>query len=191
MTQADRVKWDERYLSGAYTDRTHPSALLEQWIDHIAPGRALDVACGAGRNTLFLAAHGFAVDAVDISGEALAIARGRAQGAGLRANWIEHDLDEPLPLAAGYALILVVRYMNLPLIRELTGKLASGGTLVTEQHIVTDAAVGGPSDPAFRVQPGALPGIAEGLRVLFYDEAIVNDPDRRAMALARLVAQKP
>ena len=204
MTQADQVKWDERYLSGAYTDRRHPSALLEQWIDHIPPGRALDVACGAGRNALFLAAHGFAVDAVDISGEALAIARGRARRAGLRVNWIEHDLDEPLALEAGYALILVVRYMNLPLIRELTGRLAPDGYLVCEQHLVipadvarvnvagaeiAGAEIAGPVDPAFRVQSGELKQLAQGLRIHHFEEALIHDPDQRPVALARLVAQ--
>jgi hypothetical protein len=113
-------------------------------------------------------------------------------------NWIERDLDQPLAgwpegtlaPADGYALLLVVRFVDLPLIRELIGKLAPGGMLVTEQHIVTAAAVGGPTDPAFRLQPGALRGVAEGLRVLFYEEGIVDDPGQQPMALARLVAQK-
>jgi SAM-dependent methyltransferase len=190
MTQADRVKWDERYLSGAYGDRTHPSAVLERWIERIPPGRALDLACGAGRNALYLAAHGFAVDAVDISGEALAIARASAQRTGLRVNWIEHDLDEPLALTADYALILVVRYMNLPLIRELTARLAPGGYLVCEQHLVTAAEVVGPTDPAFRVQPGELEQLALGLRLHYLEEALTHDPDQRPVALARLVAQR-
>jgi SAM-dependent methyltransferase len=172
-----------------YADSTHPSALLEQWIDRIPPGRALDVACGAGRNALFLAAHGFTVDAVDISAEALAIARGDAQRAGLRVNWIEQDLDEPLALAGDYALILVVRYINPPLIRELSGKLAPGGFLVCEQHLVSDAEVAGPSDPAFRVKSGELKQLAQGLRIHYFDEALTHPPDQRPVALARLVAQ--
>jgi len=189
MTQADRVKWDERYLSGAYADRTHPSALLEQWIDRIPPGRALDVACGAGRNALFLAAHGFSVDAVDISGEALAIASGSERRAGLSVNWIEHDLDEPLGLTPGYALILVVRFINLPLIRELVELLAPDGFLVCEQHLVTEAEVAGPTDPAFRVKPGELKQLAQGLRIHHFEEDLTHDPDQRPVALARLVAQ--
>jgi SAM-dependent methyltransferase len=190
MTQADRVKWDERYGSGAYGDRAHPSALLQQWIDRIPPGRALDLACGAGRNALYLAAHGFTVDAVDISGAALAIARARAQQAGLEVHWIEHDLDEPLAPADDYALILVVRYMNLPLIRELVARLAPGGFLVCEQHLVTAAEVIGPQDPAFRVRPGELEQLAQGLRVHYLEERLTQDPDQRPVALARLVAQR-
>lgn len=218
MSEADRAKWNERHRDG-YAAHGQPTPLLVQWIDRIPRGRALDLACGSGRNALYLAAAGFTVDAVDISNAALAIGRGRARAAGLQLNWIEQDLDEPLAespdgpltLADGYALVLVVRFTDLPLIRQLTDKLAPGGMLVTEQHIVTDAVVGGPSDPAFRLQPGALRAVAEGLRILFYEEGIVDDPmpdpapdpvdgavrdpaqesGRRPMALARLVAQKP
>jgi SAM-dependent methyltransferase len=165
--------------------------LLQEWIDHIPCGRALDVACGAGRNALFLAARGFTVDAVDISGAALDLARSRAQQAGLLINWIEHDLDEPLALDAQYALIVVMRYVNLPLLRQLTGNLARGGFLVCEQHLVTDEEVIGPSDSAYRVARGALRAAAKDLRIHHLEEAIVQDPDKRNAALARLVAQKP
>lgn len=197
MAETDRDKWNERHRDG-YAAHGQPSAVLKQWIDRIPRGRALDLACGSGRNALFLAAHGFEVDAVDISDAALDIGRRRARQAGLHVNWIEQDLDtlpdgplsESLYGADSYTLLLIVRFVDLPLIRKLTDKLAPGGMLVSEQHIVTDAAVGGPSDPAFRLQPGALREVAEGLRVLSYEEGIVENPGQQPMALARLVAQK-
>jgi len=191
MSQADRAKWNERYSKGAYAERKHPSALLAEWIDSIPRGRALDVACGAGRNALFLAQRGFQVDAVDISAEALARARKQAQQAELHINWIEFDLDEPLELDAQYALILMIRYVNLPLIRRLKRNLAPGGFLLCEEHLVSDADVIGPSNNAFRVEPGALGRLARGLRIHLLEETIVDDPDNRPAALARLVAQKP
>lgn len=196
MAEADRDKWNERHRDG-YAAHGQPSALLRQWIDRIPRGRALDLACGAGRNALFLAANGFEVDAVDISDVALDLGRRRARAAGLRVNWIEQDLDQPppWPLAlTDYTLLLVVRYVNLPLIRELSDRLLPGGVLVTEQHFVTDAEVGGPSDPMFRLQPGALREFAEslGFQLRFSEEAIVGeDPGGQPMALARLVAQRP
>lgn len=193
MAEADRDKWNERHRDG-YAAHGQPSALLQQWIERIPRGRALDLACGAGRNALFLAANGFEVDAVDISDVALDLGRRRARADGLRVNWIEQDLDEPLALADSYTLLLVVRYVNLPLIRELSGRLLPGGMLVTEQHFVTDAEVGGPSDPMFRLQPGALREFAEslGFRLRFSEEAILDeDPGGQPMALARLVAQRP
>ena len=65
MTQAERDKWNERYRGGSYEGRDHPTALLAEWAPRLPPGRALDVACGAGRNALFLARAGYSVDAVD------------------------------------------------------------------------------------------------------------------------------
>lgn len=191
MAQSDRTKWNERYKSGAYAGHTLPSALLEEWIDRIPPGRALDLACGAGRNALFLAARGFDVDAVDISREALRSARNSARQSGLRVHWIEHDLDEPLALEQGYALVLAIHYLNLPLLRQLAASLAPGGFLVCELHLLSDVEVAGPSNPAFRVKPGELRRLATGLRIHLLEENIIDDPDGQPLALARLVAERP
>ena len=190
MSLADRTKWDERYRTGAYADRKHPSELLCHWIDRARRGRALDVACGAGRNALFLAGHGFDVDAVDISTEGLARGRRCAAERGLDVHWIEHDLDEPLKLPSDYALILVVRFLDLQLIRQLAQKLAPGGLLICEEHLRTDADVIGPGNSAFRVAPGELRDAASGLEILQYEEGLFDDPDGRKAALARLVARR-
>ena len=190
MSGRDRSKWNRRYREGAYLQRPRPSALLESWVGRIPSGRALDVACGAGRNALYLAAQGFKVDAVDISTEGLERARASAQHAGLCINWMERDLDEPLLLEHSYQLILNVRYVNLPLVRRLVSCLAPGGYLICEQHLVSDADVIGPANPAFRVKPGDLQEVAGGLQILQLEEALVKDPDGSTAALARLVARK-
>jgi tellurite methyltransferase len=190
MSETDRKKWNERYRAGAYADRTYPAVLLQDWIGRLPRGRALDVACGAGRNALFLAANGFEVDAVDISGEALSRARAVAEKSNLQVNWIEHDLDEPRQWDAGYALVLIMRYVNLPLARQLVSKLAPGGFLVCEQHLVTDADVIGPGGSAFRVKPGQLRKLAQGLRIHQLEETLIEDPDQRPAAVARLVASR-
>lgn len=190
MSEADREKWDRRYRDGAYPDRLHPSALLEKWIDQVPVGRALDVACGAGRNALYLASRGFSVDAVDISGAALARARDTARQSGVDVNWLEHDLDLPLALHGRYQLVLNIRYVNLQLVRALTAKLAPGGYLICEQHLVSGADVIGPENPAYRVKNGELLTTAGGLEVIHHEEGLVRDPDGRTAALARLVARR-
>jgi tellurite methyltransferase len=190
VTELDREKWNKRYRGGAYAERLHPSAILEHWIDSIPVGRAMDVACGAGRNTLYLAQRGFKVDAIDISGEALERARTAAAQMHLDVNWLEHDLDEKLELDTSYQLILIVRYVNLPLVRQMATNLAPGGFLVCEQHLLTAADVIGPTNPAFRVSPGDLVAAAEGLHVQHLEETLVTEPDGSAAALARLVAQR-
>lgn len=190
MSQTDRNKWNLRYRNGAYSSRSHPSALLAEWIDRLPRGRALDVACGAGRNTLFLADNGFDVDAVDISSEAVRAGR-RAASPEMNIRWIEHDLDEPLALESGYALILVMRYVNLPLIRQLCTHLMPGGFLISEQHLTTSLPVAGPGNPAYRVAPGALKAAVADLHLHCYEEVTIRDPDQEQVRLARVVAQLP
>src|SRR5687767_10145408 len=74
-----------------------PSRFLQEIIDSehwtIAPGRALDVACGKGRNALFLASRGFQVTAIDISPVGLEYGREQAQANSLSIAWQKADLE--------------------------------------------------------------------------------------------------
>lgn len=190
MSDADREKWDRRYREGAYSERSQPSVFLTRWLGEISTGRALDLACGAGRNATHLAKSGFDVDAVDISPEALRRGQANAQRLGLDINWLEQDLDDSHALASGYQLILIVRYVNLPLLQHLPTLLAPGGVLLCEEHLESTAEVIGPGNPAFRVKPGELAAAAKGLEIIHVEEGVVRDPDGRPAALARLVARK-
>lgn len=193
MSAAERDKWDARYRDGAYRDRTHPTALLADWLLRCPRGRALDVACGAGRNALYLAANGFAVTAVDISAVALERAQHAAAGRGLDVEWLLADLDEnperSLPTGP-FDVIVWVRYVHRALMPHLIRRLGSGGVLVSEQHLATDAAVAGPTGSRFRLAPGELERSAQGLEVLHSFEGLAVDPDGRTVALAQLVAAK-
>jgi tellurite methyltransferase len=192
VSRAERDKWDERYRSGAYEDRTHPTALLAEWLPHLPRGRALDVACGAGRNALFLAANGYAVDALDISAAGLDRGREDAARRKLGVNWLCGDLEDTpdtvLPNGP-YDLIVWVRYVNAVLLPPLAARLAPGGHLLCEQHLVTSAEVVGPKSGAFRLQPEELRRSASALRVVHYREGLVFDPDGRQVALAQLLAK--
>ena len=187
MSIADRDKWDERYRTGAYRARTHPTQLLADWLPTLPRGRALDVACGAGRNALYLAAHGYSVDAVDISSVALDRARAGARERGLTINWFEMDLDATIPTDAHYDLIVMVRYTHPTLVAELVGLLNDGGYLVCEEHLSTTREVVGPTNARFRMRPNELLGLATGLRIIYYHEGLAVDPDGRPAALAQLV----
>jgi SAM-dependent methyltransferase len=190
MSDADRRKWDTRYRQGSYEARTYPSPFLEQWLDRIPRGRALDVACGAGRNALRLAEAGFTVEGVDIAPAALERAAAGAAQRGLTVSWKQADLDTTVPPAERYALVSVIRYMNRLLMPHLASALVDGGWLVFEHHFQTPREVSGPRDDGFRLRPQELLQTYASLRVVHYQEAIVVDPDGRTMALARLVACK-
>lgn len=190
MSDADRERWNARYAAGEYAARAYPSPLLAAWLDRLPRGRALDVACGIGRNAIHLAANGYTVDAMDISGVALARARERAEAAGVAVNWIETDLERPDIGRDAYDVIVVARFLDRPLIPRLVDSLRPGGHIVYDHHYITPVDVGGPSSRRFRARPNELLERFRALRVLSFEEGIVTDPDGRRMALARLVACK-
>lgn len=194
MSLADLEKWDARYREGDYASRRHPTALLERFIDELPRGAALDLACGAGRNSLFLAKAGFEVDAVDISAAGLERLCADAEADDLAIRTLKADLEDgipaSLPLKDRYELIVMVRYVNPPLLASLIERLADGGIFLSEQHLATDLDVVGPRNTAYRLAPNALLDAARGLRVHFHREGVVTDPDGRRAALAQIVASR-
>ena len=190
MSDAERHKWDERYRDGAYEGRTHPTALVAAWVPFLPRGAALDVACGAGRNALFLAEAGFAVTALDISAVALDRGRRAAADRGLAIDFREADFDRPHELApSSYDLIVWIRYVNRALLPHLIERVRPGGHLICEQHVDTTAEVAGPRSREFRLRAGELREAARGMSVRHYSEGLVVDPDGRTVALAQLVAR--
>lgn len=191
MSDEERATWDRRYLEGGYLPRPSPFSLLGQRIDRLPRGRALDVACGAGRNALFLAAHGYEVDAVDGSPEALRLAVEQARKQGLSVDWIEADLDDYVPPHDDYAVIVNCFYLNRPLLSRLVDALADDGYIFIEQHLRTPLPVPGNRD--WRMEPNELLRTLDGLRIVSYEEAIGKDEDPgrdRDIATVRAVACK-
>ena len=188
MSETDRQKWQDMYQSGRYEARTLPSPLLEEWLPTIPRGRALDIACGVGRNALRRAEAGYAVDAVDIAAAALARARTAAAERGLDIAWREADLDTFEPDPGAYALVVVARYVNRRLMPRLAAALAPDGWLVFEHHLRSSLEVNGPRNPDFRLGPNELLGAFPGLRVVHYAERLITDPNGMRMAVAQLLA---
>ncbi|MEX2332636.1 MAG: methyltransferase domain-containing protein [Pseudohongiella sp.] len=193
MSDADREKWDNRYREGAYAERGHASAYLVECLPLMQPprARALDLACGAGRNALYLASQGFTVDAVDIATEALLRGSQAAEAASLQGiNWVQQDLDAGLPGGLDdYGLIIMMRYLDITLLRAAAQQLLPGGYLLAEVHLQTDQKVAGPSGSAFRAVAGDLKTAATDLDIIDYSEGLELDPDGRQVALARLLAR--
>ena len=189
MSIEDREKWNQRYAEDSF-HKNNPVTLLEDWLPKLPSGKALDVACGSGRNALFLAQKGYRVDAIDISSEGLKLARASAEDQGLRINWIEQDLDQTYVFGTDYDLIVVMWYVNLALVTRLCDCLAPGGHLLCEEHLVSDQDVIGPTSSNFRVAPGELPEAVSGLEVLLYEESVETGADGARVASARVVAKK-
>jgi SAM-dependent methyltransferase len=188
MSKQDRIKWNQRYAEDSY-HKNNSVSLVEDWIPKLAAGRALDVACGAGRNSIFLAQAGYQVDAIDISPEGLKQAREKAEHQGLSINWIEHDLDQPFQFDTDYDLIIVMWYVNLVLITRLCDCLAPGGYLLCEEHLITDAQVIGPTSLNYRVAPDELREAVSGVDVLLYEESVEMNSEGDQVASARVVVK--
>lgn len=159
----DRQRWDQRYRDGTYAARSWPSAYLKRLRDDglLPPvGRALDVACGRGRNSLFLAAEGYDVDAVDVSSAAIAHAANTAVSRQARVNWQCRDVlaaPDPVPQNT-YVLIVLFRFVAPELLSSLLHGLVAGGILVVEEHLQWTGSenISGPSSQRFRVAAGEL-----------------------------------
>lgn len=112
MSETARQRWDRVHADGDEPpDTFRASPFLDAWLPTLPDGgRALDVACGAGRNALRLAEAGYRVDAVDISTVGLDHGRSEADRRGLDVNWVVADLDEFVPERAAYDVVVVVRF---------------------------------------------------------------------------------
>lgn len=87
--------WDDRFRAGEYPQDPDPSPVLQRFVDTFPAGRALDVATGTGRNALFLASHGYEVDAIDQSRAGLRITRETARVRGFRNGSIASRRTSP------------------------------------------------------------------------------------------------
>lgn len=163
-TVSDRQRWDQRYRQGSYENRYWPSAYLERLCHDGtigSAGRALEIACGRGRNSLYLAERGFQVDAVDVSPVALAYGVNSAISQGLAVNWQCRNVlegDVSLEPAAQYDLIVVIRFVAPKLLPKLVAALSVDGVLLIDSHMRWSGSedLVGPSGQRFRVKPGEL-----------------------------------
>lgn len=187
----EREAWNRRYAEGEYTPRRHPAPFLEEWVERLPAGRALDVACGTGRNALRLAEAGWRVDAVDISEVAIERARAEATRRGLDIDWQVSDIDDFEMVPGAYQAVTVIRYRNRELWPRLLEALAPDGWVLVEHHIKSSREVSGPQNPEFRLDPQELLEEFAALRIVHYAERLeAADDGGRYYALARLVACK-
>ena len=141
--------WDERYATEGWP--TDPDPLLVQLVADLAPGAALDLGCGTGRNAVWLAQHGWDVTGVDSSTVGLAQANERAQQTGCALTTIAADLASYA--TAGTYQLVVLANMHLPvesrehLFAAAKHAVAIGGHLYVVGHHVESLGLAGPPDP--------------------------------------------
>jgi SAM-dependent methyltransferase len=168
----EREQWDERYRADELIWKAEPNRFLVEEVARLAPGRALDLACGEGRNALWLAERGWQVTAVDFSSVGLEKARRLASERGLELVLVEADVLEWEPPAASFDLVIVM-YLHLPagarrrVQERAASALAPGATLLVVGHDSTNLTegIGGPQDPAVLFSPEDIVGDLDGLDI--------------------------
>ena len=132
-----RERWNERYAGGEL--EAFPDAPVESLFAHhdllTGGGRALDVACGDGRNALYLAQLGYMVDAIDVSDVVIGALREAVQQRGLAMTIAPRVVDlERGPLPAGpYDVVVMLNYLQRDLFGALAEALAPGGLALCER----------------------------------------------------------
>jgi tellurite methyltransferase len=166
--------WDERYASGKYSS-AEPHKILLELAEKLTAGKALDLACGAGRNAIFLAGKGWQVMAVDNSKIGIEIARNRAAEKNLSVDFRVADLEtgEFEIEENAYDLICDFYYLQRDLFPKIKAGVKAGGIVVAAIHIYGAGEEAG----RFMLREGELAELFEDFKILRYHETALTDAD--------------
>ncbi|WP_409275173.1 class I SAM-dependent methyltransferase [Neobacillus sp. SCS-31] len=177
MRQSDyaRAKWDKKHKE-RLEDMADPlpNERLKNLTPTVLGGTALDLACGLGGNSLFLAEQGYVVEAVDISETAIGFVRELAMKRGLNVHASVMDLTnlENLPFKNGtYDLIVITNYLDRALFPYLKRLLKEGGHFFMETYYDSPNKAGGKVSEQFRLKPNELLEQFGEWEVLFFEES--------------------
>ncbi|MDG4720037.1 MULTISPECIES: class I SAM-dependent methyltransferase [Thalassospira] len=171
------------------------SQLPSNWITQHCPAptpgsnRALDLACGTGRHSFWLATQGWDVTAIDRD-----LSRTDTD-TGSTITWQEADLEAGhWPLGdQQFDLIVVVNYLYRPLFDDLRNATRSGGTLIYQTFMVGNEIYGRPRSPDFLLHENELNALFADWQITAYQQGPVTDPETGKPASVRqaIVAHKP
>jgi SAM-dependent methyltransferase len=178
-----REDWDARYRQEGLLWSAKPNRFLVAEVSDLEPGRGLDLACGEGQNSIWLAGLGWRMLGVDYSSVAIEKARGRAERDGVEVELLCEDLVAYEPEPAAFDLVLLL-YLHIPaeerriVLERAASALATGGTLVLLGHDLTNITdgVGGPSNPSILYTPDDIAAELPGLEIE-KAERILRDVD--------------
>lgn len=165
-----REDWDARYSEKEFVWTVEPNRFVVAETSDLTPRRALDLACGEGRNAVWLAARGWNVTAPDFSSVAIEKAQALAAHRGVEVAWEVTDVRRYMPPAETFHLVIVV-YLQMPaeelhpVLARAAAAVAPGGTMLVVSHDLMNLTQGhgGPKDPAVLTTPNSVAGALAGL----------------------------
>lgn len=186
-TQEPRERWNRRY--GQHPPPSEPSAFLTDRAALLPDGgRALDLAGGGGRHAIWLARRGFEVTLADLSDTACALARERADAAGVELDVRRIELGtEPLP-AGPFSLVLSHAYLDVEVWRDAVGRLGAGGIALLCQPTVRNLERRDRPGRAWLLEEGQMEELVatlEDIEVLELDEGWTDEDRHEARAVLR------
>lgn len=188
MSQQERMVWDERFRARDHADAAPDpflAQLEEYWQPLPAHGRALDVACGAGRNAVWLAGKGWEVTACDISLEGLRMTRDLASERCVHLDLVCLDLEAPPPWRDQFDLVIVFFYLDRKLFPWLKAALRPQGIIVYKTYTIDQEQFPGrPRHRMYLLEHQELLNYFRDFRVLVYQEAV------KERGVAQIIAQK-
>ncbi len=189
--KSDQKRWDERFKKKEFALGKEPNPFLKKHTHLLPKGKALDMATGEGRNAVFLAQHGFEVDAVDISEKGLKKAQKLAKEKGAKINTFLIDLDQYQIQKERYDLIANFYFLRRRLIPRIKKGLKKGGTVIFETYLLEHRTLGtgGPKQAKYFLKPNELLRLFKNFRILFYREGIFKEGGKKK-AVASLIAEK-
>ena len=185
MAESDRLKWDQRYSQFTGIGQEPASWLVDVSDEIPYLGRALDIAAGNGRLSLWLAKRGLDVLAVDISSVGLELARQTAEAKGHMIETLSLDLETQSLPEGPFDVITCFHYWQrdiFPMIRE---RLRPEGVFVAEVATVPNLERHPHPSLQYLAEPGELKQQCRPLQIAYYQECWIDDH-----AMARVVARK-
>jgi len=186
----ERERWNQKYREAPCVWMAPDPFLAQVFSEYILPlfphrGSALDLAGGAGRHSIWLAQQGWEVTLIDISETGLEQARQHAGPLASHIHFVVDDLTHFKAAQIQFEVMMAFFYLEREIFSEIVKAVRPGGLLVYKTYTLAQAKLaGGPKNPAHLLKPGELLHLADGLRILHYQEEVAEK------ATAELVARK-
>ena len=184
--EEDKERWNKKYETETFLFGRDPIPFLQDQMDLLPKGTALDLAMGEGRNGVFLAMNGFQVTGVDISEAGFKKAQTLASEKGVKLTTVVADLEQYTIPPNTFDVIICTYYLQRDLFPQIAAALKPGGMVLIETYTVDHLQYRPAFNRAFLLERNELLTMLPGLRVLRYQEV-----DTGNAAFASLLAQKP
>ncbi|MBA1437944.1 MAG: class I SAM-dependent methyltransferase [Epsilonproteobacteria bacterium] len=180
----DKERWNIRYQEKPFRDYVEP--IVKKYAKMAKVGKALDIACGQGRNTHFLEELGFEIDAVDLSDYALSQVKESE-----KINKIDTDLDQYMLEKNRYDLVMNINYLNRRFFHQIKEALKPNGVVIFETFIIAHGDFDNPQNPEYLLRKNELLHAFISLDIIYYEEREDINLRGEKTCVASLVARKP